>query len=114
MIKEELKEKTDEKLLYKAAELFKAFGDTTRLKILYVLFEGEKCVSEISEAVNMSGSAVSHQLKTLRQASLVNFRKYGKTVYYSLADDHVSTMLGQGMKHVEHINEENNKFLVQK
>ena len=96
--------KTDsrEELLYSAAELFKVFGDLTRLKILYELFLGEMCVSSLSEAVKMSSSAVSHQLKVLRQASLVKFRREGKTVYYSLSDDHVKTILGQGMDHVGH------------
>lgn len=102
MAVENIKTEKREEMLYAAAELFKVFGDTTRLKILYELFAGEMCVSELSKAVNMSSSAVSHQLKILRQASLVKFRRDGKTVYYSLSDDHVTTMLGQGMEHVGH------------
>ncbi len=86
--------------LYATAELFKVFGDVTRLKILYTLFSEEKCVGDIAEAVEMSGSAVSHQLKVLRQALLVGFRREGKTVYYSLADEHVRTLLGQAMEHI--------------
>lgn len=98
-----MKAEKSEELLYKTSELFKVFGDVTRLKVLYELFDGEKCVSELSEAVGMSSSAVSHQLKTLRQARLVRFRKDGKTVYYALDDDHVRTILGQGTEHIEHI-----------
>ena len=86
--------------LYATAELFKVFGDVTRLKILYTLFSEEKCVGDIADAVEMSGSAVSHQLKVLRQAMLVNFRRDGKTMMYSLADEHVRTLLGQAMEHI--------------
>ncbi len=91
----------DEELLYDLAELYKTFGDTTRIKILYVLFESELCVCDIAQLLNMSQSAISHQLRVLKQAKLVRYRREGKTVFYSLADDHVRTILGQGMEHVE-------------
>ena len=90
----------NEELLYDLAELFKVFGDSTRIKILYVLFESEMPVCDIAEALNMTISAISHQLKILKQAKLVKYRKSGKNVIYSLADDHVRTMIGQGMDHI--------------
>ncbi len=90
----------DEEILYDLAELFKIFGDSTRIKILYVLFESEMCVFDISQLLNMSMSAISHQLRILKQAQLVKFRREGKTVFYSLADDHVRTILGNGMDHI--------------
>ena len=86
--------------LYDLAELYKVFGDSTRIKILYVLFEAEVCVCDIAETLQMNVSAISHQLRVLKQAGLVKFRRDGKTVYYSLADEHVRTILGQGMDHV--------------
>lgn len=89
-----------EELLYDLAELFKVFGDSTRIKILYVLYESELPVGGIAEMLNMTVSAISHQLKILKQAKLVKYRKSGKNVIYSLADDHVRTMLGQGMDHI--------------
>ena len=82
------------------AELFKVFGDSTRIKILSALSGGELCVCDISTAVGMTSSAVSHQLKILKAAGLVAFRREGKTVFYSLADDHVMTILKQGLEHV--------------
>ena len=90
----------DEDLMYELAELFRIFGDSTRVKILYVLLDGEKCVGDISEALNATQSAVSHQLRVLKQAKLVKFRRAGKTVYYALADDHVRTIIGMGVEHV--------------
>lgn len=90
----------DEMMLYDLAELFKVFGDSTRIKILYVLFESEMCVCDIAQLLNMSQSAISHHLKLLKQSKLVTFRKEGKTVIYALADDHVRTMIDQGMEHV--------------
>ena len=90
----------DEGILYDLAELFKIFGDSTRIKILYVLFESEMCVFDISQLLNMSMSAISHQLRILKQAQLVKFRREGKTVFYSLADDHVRTIIGNGMDHL--------------
>ena len=89
-----------EENLYDLAELFKVFGDTTRIRILYVLFEAEMCVCDIAEILNMTQSAISHQLKVLKQAKLVLNRREGKQIYYSLADDHVRTIIGQGMDHV--------------
>ena len=89
-----------EESLYDLAELFKVFGDTTRIRILYVLFESELCVCDIAELLNMSQSAISHQLRVLKQARLVRSRREGKTVCYVLADDHVRTIIGQGMDHI--------------
>ena len=90
----------DEEALYDLAELFKVFGDSTRIRILYVLFEEEVCVCDIASLLNLSISAVSHQLRVLKQARLVKYRREGKTVFYALADDHVRTVLGQGMEHI--------------
>ena len=90
-----------EENLYDLAELFKIFGDTTRIRILYALLEAEMCVCDIAEALNMTQSAISHQLRLLKQAKLVKNRREGKTVYYALADEHVRTILDQGMEHVE-------------
>ena len=90
----------DEELLYDLAELYKVFGDTTRIKILYVLFEAEMCVGDIAELLNASPSTVSHQLRVLKANKLVKFRREGKTVYYSLADDHVRTIIDMGMEHL--------------
>ena len=87
--------------LYDLAELYKVFGDSTRIKILYALFEAEMCVCDISSLLNMTVSAISHQLRVLKQSRLVKFRRDGKTVFYSLADDHVRTIIGQGMEHIE-------------
>jgi len=90
----------DEELLYDLAELYKVFGDSTRIKILYVLFEAELCVCDIAELLGMTQSAISHQLRVLKQSKLVKFRREGKTMYYSLADDHVRTIIGMGMEHL--------------
>lgn len=90
----------DEEILYDLAELFKIFGDSTRIKILYVLFESEMCVCDIAQLLNMTQSAISHQLRALKQSKLVKYRREGKTVFYSLADSHVRTMINQGMEHV--------------
>ena len=91
----------DEDELIEMAELFKMFGDSTRIKILSVLFEGEKCVQEITEASGSSQSAVSHQLRLLKQARLVRSRRSGKQIFYTLADDHVKTILGMAKEHLE-------------
>ncbi len=91
----------EEEKLYDLAELFKVFGDSTRIRILFVLFEAEVCVCDLAEALHMTQSAVSHQLKILKQAKLVNSRREGKSVFYSLADDHVRTIIGQGLEHIE-------------
>ncbi len=90
-----------EEKLYDLAELFKVFGDSTRIKILYVLFEKEMCVCDIAELLNMTQSAISHQLRVLKQSRLVKFRREGKTVYYSLADAHVHAIINQGMEHID-------------
>lgn len=89
-----------DEVLYDLAELYKVFGDTTRIKILYALFEAEMCVCDIASLLNISVSAISHQLRILKQSRLVKFRRMGKTVFYSLADDHVRSVLGQGMEHI--------------
>ena len=91
----------EEEVLYDLAELFKVFGDTTRIKILYVLFETEMCVNDIAEQLNMTQSAISHQLRILKQSKLIKYRRDGKQMYYSLADDHVRTILDQGITHIE-------------
>ena len=90
----------DEELLYDLAELYKVFGDSTRIKILYALFEAEMCVCDIAQLLGMSQSAISHQLRVLKQSRLVKFRREGKTVFYSLADDHVYRIINQGMEHI--------------
>lgn len=90
-----------EEELYKLSELYKLFGDPTRIRILYVLLKSEMCVCDIAKLLNMTTSAISHQLKLLKQASLVKFRREGKTVFYSLADDHVTTIINNGMEHIE-------------
>jgi DNA-binding transcriptional ArsR family regulator len=90
----------EDEILYDLAELFKIFGDSTRIKILYVLFEAEMCVCDIAQLLNMTQSAISHQLRALKQSKLVKYRREGKTVFYSLADSHVQTIIGQGMEHV--------------
>lgn len=89
-----------EDTLFALADLYKIFGDSTRLRILYVLFDRELCVCDIAELLGMTVSAISHQLRVLKQARLVKYRKCGKSVLYTLADDHVHTILGQGMEHV--------------
>ena len=91
----------DDDLIYDLAELFKVFGDSTRIKILYALMEDEMCVCDIAELLHMTQSAISHQLRVLKQASLVKYRKEGKTVYYSLADDHVHIIIAKGMEHIK-------------
>ena len=90
-----------DELLYDLAELFKIFGDSTRIKILYALLERELCVCDIAKLMDVTQSAVSHQLRVLKSSKLVKFRRDGKTVYYSLADDHVIRILSQGMEHIE-------------
>lgn len=89
-----------EELLYDLAELFKVFGDSTRIKILYALFEAELCVCDIAQALGMTQTAVSHQLRVLKANKLVKFRKEGKNVFYSLDDDHVRRIIDQGMEHL--------------
>ncbi len=93
-------EMPDEELLYDLADLFKVFADTTRIKILYALMGKELSVGDIAELIGATQSAVSHQLRTLKQAHLVKFQRDGKNVIYSLSDDHVYTMIAQGMTHI--------------
>jgi len=94
--------KSAEKEIFELAELFKVFGDSTRIRILRELFEeSELSVSEIADKVEMTVSAVSHQLKTLRTSNLIRSRREGKTVFYSLADDHVKTIIFMGLEHIE-------------
>ena len=93
-------EMPDEELLYDLADLFKIFSDTTRIKILYALMGRELSVSDIAEATETSQSAVSHQLRILKQSRLVKFRRDGRNINYALADAHVYTMLNQGMSHI--------------
>ena len=90
----------DEDSLYDLAELFKVFGDSTRIRILFVLFEAEVCVCDLAETLGMTQSAISHQLRILKQNRLVKSRREGKQGFYSLADDHVRTIIGQGMEHL--------------
>jgi ArsR family transcriptional regulator len=90
----------DEENLYDLAELFKVFGDTTRVRILYALFVSEMCVCDIAALLGMTQSAISHQLRVLKQARLVKYRKDGKVVYYSLDDDHIQHIFDQGLAHV--------------
>lgn len=90
----------DEELLYDLADLFKVFADTTRIKILYALMVKELCVADLAEEIGATQSAVSHQLRTLKQSRLVRAKRDGKNVIYSLSDDHVYTMLAQGMTHI--------------
>lgn len=90
----------EEDELYDLAELFKVFGDSTRIRILYVLFEAEVCVCDLAQVLNMTQSAVSHQLKILKQSKLVKSRREGKSVFYSLADAHVRTIIAQGREHI--------------
>ena len=90
----------NEEVLYDLADLFKVFSDTTRIKILFSLMSGELCVADIAETIGATQSAVSHQLRILKASHLVKFQRDGKNVLYSLADDHVYTMLSQGMTHI--------------
>lgn len=94
-------EMPDEIELYNLAELFKVFGDSTRIRILYVLFEAEVCVCDLASALNMNQPAISHQLKILKQNKLVKARREGKSVFYSLADDHVRMIIAKGQEHIE-------------
>ena len=102
VMKEDLFRKLDEEELYDLAELFKVFGDSTRIRILFCLFETEAVnVGELAESLHMTVSAISHQLKILKHWRLVRSRRSGKQIYYSLADDHVRTIIGQGMDHID-------------
>ena len=99
-IKAVCEELPSDELLCDLGDLFKLFGDTTRIKILYSLFESELCVCDLAKLLGVTQSAVSHQLRALKDAKLVRFRRAGKTVFYALDDDHVRSILGQGMEHV--------------
>jgi len=90
-----------EENLFDLAELFKVFGDSTRMRILFVLFEAEVCTCEIATVLNMTSSAISHQLAALKRSKLVKSRREGKSVYYSLADEHVKIIIEKGMEHIE-------------
>lgn len=89
-------------LVYDVADFFKVLGDSTRVRILFAIAEGEVCVGDIAEALNMTHSSVSHQLRVLRQSGLVKHRKDGKTVFYAIDDAHVNTILWQGLTHIKH------------
>ena len=91
----------DDEILYDLAELFKVFGDSTRIKILYSMFENELCVNDIARLLNLSQSSVSHQLRILKTSKLVKFRREGKSIFYSLDDEHVRSIISMGMEHVE-------------
>ncbi len=91
----------DEDMLYELSELFKVFGDSTRIRILYALYEAEICVCDLAEVLQMSQSAVSHQLRNLKSARLIKSRREGKQVFYSLSDDHVATIIAMGKEHIE-------------
>ena len=103
---------TDE-LLCDLSDLFKIFGDTTRIKILFSLFESEMCVCAIAELLGMTQSAISHQLKVLKDANLVGNRREGKTIYYFLADDHVRAIVAQGFEHLIEENHEQRIGVIQ-
>ncbi len=90
----------EENKMQDLAELFKVFGDTTRIRILFVLFESEMCVCDMAETLNMTQSAISHQLRLLKSNGLIRARRQGKSVFYSLADNHVSTIMKQGWEHI--------------
>ena len=101
VVKRVLETQPEDEYLYDLAELFKVFGDTTRIKILYALLESELCVGDIAQILGLSQSAVSHQLRILKDSKLVKFRRNGKIIFYSLDDDHVRNMISMGMEHVE-------------
>ncbi|MFZ5975435.1 MAG: ArsR/SmtB family transcription factor [Bacillota bacterium] len=90
----------DEESLYELAELFKVFGDSTRIRILCALFEAEMCVCDIAALLNMTQSAISHQLRVLKQARLVRYRREGKIVFYALDDEHIKQIFDQGLTHI--------------
>ena len=91
----------DEELIYDLADLFKIFADSTRIRILFCLSDKESCVGDIAAALEMSQTAISHQLRILKQNKLVKSRREGKSIFYSLADDHVRTIINQGRDHIE-------------
>lgn len=101
VVRRVLEQQPAEEHLYDLAELFKVFGDSTRIRILYALLESELCVNDIAQLLSLGQSAVSHQLKILKDAKLVRFRREGKIIFYALDDDHVRNILSMGMEHVE-------------
>ncbi|MCM1387081.1 MAG: metalloregulator ArsR/SmtB family transcription factor [Bacillus sp. (in: Bacteria)] len=100
VVKKLLEQQPDDEILYDLAELFKVFGDSTRIKILYTLFEEELCVYDIARLLNLSQSSVSHQLRILKNSKLVKFRREGKSIFYSLDDEHVREIISMGMEHI--------------
>lgn len=100
VIKKIKSEMPEEEIMYDLAELYKIFGDSTRIKILCVLLEAEMCVGDIALLLGISQSAISHQLRSLKQSKLVKYRREGKALLYSLADDHVRTIINQGIEHI--------------
>ena len=100
IVKKVNEELPDEEILYDLAEFYKVFADSTRIKILYVLSKSEMCVCDISQILNVSQSAVSHQLRMLKQMKLVKYRREGKAVFYSLSDHHIELILSQGLEHI--------------
>lgn len=101
LVEEVTSKMPEENELYDLAELFKVFGDSTRIRMLYVLFEKEVCVCDMADALGMTQSAISHQLKILKQNKLVKSRREGKSIFYSLADEHVRLIIDQGREHIE-------------
>ena len=101
IVKRVTKAMPDEDQLMDLADFFKVFADSTRIKILYVLSQAEMCVCDIANLLQMGQSAISHQLRVLKRMRLVKYRRDGKTVFYSLADSHIETILAQGMEHIE-------------
>ena len=100
-VQEVLKEMPSEETLKELADFYKVFGDATRVKILFVLLQAEMCVCDLAETLGMTESAISHQLRVLKQMKLVKNRREGKTVYYSLADGHIQNIISQGMEHIQ-------------
>lgn len=103
VVNEVKKKIPEDELIYDLAEFFKVFADSTRMKIIYALMENELCVCDIANIVQTTQSAISHQLRLLKQAKLVKFRKEGKVVYYSLDDDHISQIVKKGREHIEEL-----------
>lgn len=103
IIKQVDEQMPEEDKLYDLADFFKVFADSTRIKILYVLMCSEMCVCDLAQILNMTQSAISHQLRTLKQMNLVRNRRDGKVVFYSLADDHIKSILSQGLDHIEEV-----------
>lgn len=100
IVKEVIEDLPEEEELCDLADFFKIFADTTRIKILYVLLKHEMCVCDISQLLKTSQSAISHQLRTLKQMKLVKNRREGKTIFYSLSDDHIKSIISQGLEHI--------------